>query len=429
VKSKLCNVCKLEKQLKNKLKTNKGIEVEIVLKKQGRDNWTSFRSSNICRSRGSRWYPDGTPVAEFCTSYTCSHDLILANLAYIMERAKASLQFDRMSNWQKHTRSSNHIHFSNEGLNSWRKLTKFALELGKLQEFFAFVTASTPEGSQLSWRNGIHRYNRFILQNDIKHNFNDHNHNHDTIAVASGGDHLEFRLPDGMIHPLGITLTTILMDAVYIASLNDSNMEIYSKSNTDLDNNVKKVLAQANKTLSFGETDIKRDDYIKYCIKMYKDEIGTVLDTVSDRLKKVTTQMINLMLSGKTLNSFTVSPTSAQRSLLGNQYNCYIQPFETIIEYRKAFGVPRQIGTRIKKINGITIKHSYIGTIKEIIDNKWQSIESIDDIISKVKVKTDVDRRQLMREFSENFYDRIFRPRNTSSRMVYIGDTPFIGDV
>lgn len=395
-------MCELEKKMPPLLPTNKGVEIEITLRKGSNPNWTSFQSMMLCSKKKCRWYPDATPVAEFCTAYTWSHDFLLSNMIYIFERAKIAIQFDEMTNWQIETRSSNHIHFSHtltdNRRDNWKIITQFAEELAKVQEFFAFVTASTPYDGTLSYRNGCHPYNSFISVRRVKERFHQGDRTHTSITPSRDGSHLEFRLPDGMIHPMCIILTTTLMDAVFKATLNEKEMEIYSEDDEQLRHNIKKILDQRNRALTFDNTEVLRSDYIKYVIKFYQDEILDVMSTMSVKLRKVTTQLINLLLKGKTLNSFTVNVDSLQRQFLKNQYRCYIEPFDTFIEFKKLFNVPQLRGTRLYKIDNVKIQRSYRKAIKKVILKYYRKLSSFDDIERRINVTSEEDALQLTRD-------------------------------
>lgn len=385
----MCNVCQKEASLPSSMKmpTNKGIEIETILVKNGIYNWQLPRGrvgrDRLCAERGSVAYDDGTVGGEITTSYTKSYDLLVENITEIFRKAKRRYGFDKVTVTVTDHQASNHIHFSNGG--DWSELTKFALELNKHQPFFYFLCQNTPYGSHLSYRNGTNPYNSVSTQENVEYLFHNHNYEACNVTVDKSNSHLEFRLPDAMSHPFMMILTCVFMDAIFLASKKGKTFPHFCRNVSELQEARRTILRKTSEVLHIGNLTIGRTEYIQRVISFYREEIEECLATCSEKLRRCLVQLINLLIDGLCLNIYTVDISDDQRMYLDDHYKFFTRPFQTFRAFKKVFEVPKRKATSLRDLKKEKELKIETDTNYEVIDtirsNNFHSLKQVRDVL------------------------------------------------
>jgi len=309
----MCIICELKNTINENFTTpfKFGVEMEIVVKKNNRNNYL-VPYKRICLRTGEKYYPDHTPVSEFVTGCTDSFDLLLGSMKHVIDTAYNDVQWDDLTNYQKITRAGNHIHISFKDQSTIDNITiykKFGYELVKLQPFFMFTTSGVPTITYTSWRNNpMHRYNSITGFKAIKYLIERGVRDSTNVSCSRDGTHIEFRLPDAMIHPIVTLANVVLVSAVGLSVKKHKKLTTYSRTLKECSENCEKTIIKKDTTLIFSnhkKVQINKREYIKKVMATYDNEINELLNTIhTTQLKDKIEKMMNLYRTGHTITEF-----------------------------------------------------------------------------------------------------------------------------
>ena len=269
----------------------------------------------------------------------------------------------------------------------------------------------------LSYRNGTNPYNRAITQDEIRQAFSSNNFVQASVTPDRTGHHMEFRLPDAMIHPFIQVLTCVFLDAFYLAIKNGKTFPFWCTSRQQINDARRAILRRHSEPLQIGNVTIGRTEYIQKVIAFYREELETCLNTCSPKLRRCLVQLINLLIDGLCFNIFTIDMTADQLLYFDDQYKFFTRPYATFKAFKKIFEVPKRKATSLRDLKEEKESKLQTDTNFEIIEliraNNYVSLKKIrKDLLEKYNHRSESASlrkvQRMLKKFRETYLNKVF---------------------